>query len=384
MATSRFETICDRLRFSLDEPCVEQARGQRGIADFVARIRSSGLRVTATTLPNIHQTVCRVQQTLELGELPEVYVVNDPHANAAAPAFGRHSRPFVVLNSGLVNLLSSVELEFTLGHELGHLGMNHVFREGSAEPRTEFEALRARSRERYAEISADRIGLIAGRSVYSAAHVMVKLACGLTGSSVALDIDAFWDQLNRRPDEVNRDWELHESHPALPLRLWAVIRFAETSEYAQLSESMSSATNLTEIDREIERRFSELGDGRLTKMEDRVLQRSLTWLGLVLIAADALIEPHEQAALIDLVGEEDAEKAIGFFKEHGQDAVEQKLTETIGRIRDSNAATRRRFIEAVRSFCLALGLRLETSPAWVPLSTTLGPNFFLVGNQNEQ
>lgn len=384
MVANGFEAICEQLRFSLDEPFSGNVVGQKRIADFVARIRSSGLRVTGTTLPEVHQTVSRVQQTLRLDEPPEVYVVNDPHANAAAPAFGRHARPLVILNSGLVNLLSSSEMAFALGHELGHLGMNHVCREGVGEPKTEFEALQMRSLDRYAEVSADRIGLLASRSVYSAAHVMVKLACGLTGPSVSLDIDAFLEQLNRSPDEVNRDWELYESHPALPLRLWAVMRFGETSEYACLSGSTGSASRLADINLEIERRFAELGDGRLTEMEDRTLGIALTWLGLMLVAADHIIEPHERLALIELVGEQNAEKAIAFYEDHGQDAVEVKLSEGIEWIRSSNAATRRRFLESVRSFCLALGLRLETSPAWVLLSTALGQDFYLENNPDRE
>ena len=153
-----------------------------------------------------------------MSEQPEVYVLNHPQANAFAPTFGVTGRPFVVIHSGLAELLATNEIDFALGHELGHLGCGHMI-ESERAYGSEFEALQVRSRMRYAEISADRLGLLATRSVYCAARVMVKLASGLKGDSVALDIDAFLGQLERDPEEISREWELHQSHPALPLRL---------------------------------------------------------------------------------------------------------------------------------------------------------------------
>jgi len=173
---SRFQNLCRRVRFCLDEASSDLGEANSFLADFVARVRSTGLQVTRATVPEVYRAVSRVKEALGVPVEPEVYVVNDVSANAFAPAFASGNRPILVLNSGLVTLLNSNELAFAIAHELGHLGLRHSQRLPSVQPQSEFEALQKRSLQRYAEISADRIALIATRSVFGAAHVMVKLA----------------------------------------------------------------------------------------------------------------------------------------------------------------------------------------------------------------
>ncbi len=368
--TARFRTLCQDVRFRLDDPNKSEHAPGQGLADFLAQIRMHGLRVTPTTTPILFQSLGRVTEALQLDEPPEVYVVNDPRANASAPAFGLRTRPVMVLNSGLVELLTPAEMEFAMGHELGHLGLGHG---GQAERfQSEFEALQARSQQRYQEVSADRVGLLATRSVFTAAHVMVKLASGLRGDSVALDIEAFLSQLDRDPAEMSREWELHQSHPALPLRLWALLRFGVTSEYAQLSGAGEGGERLADIEQEIVDRFATLGDGRLDEIEQKFFHLALTWLGMMLVLHDEKVTPQEREALIELVGDEHANKAIRFFDSNGQQAVEKKLREALIRIQTTSQMLKQRFIESFHSFACSLGVEPEKTNAWEPLTEILG------------
>ena len=65
----------------------------------------------------------RVAATLDAPELPELYVAADPVANAITIGM---DKPFIVVNSGLVDLLDEEELRFVLGHELGHALSGHA------------------------------------------------------------------------------------------------------------------------------------------------------------------------------------------------------------------------------------------------------------------
>ena len=365
----RFRQLCNEVRFQLDEP-VDRPPDGHGAADYVAQIRMNGLRVTPTTTPVLHEALGRVTTALRIDQPPEVYVVNDPLANAAAPGFGPAYRPFMVLNSGLVELLTPTEIEFAIGHELGHLGMRHA---GMTQAHaSEMAALQARSSQRCQEISADRIGLLATRSVFTAAQVMVKLASGLRGDSVALDIPAFLSQLDRDPEEMSREWELYQSHPALPLRLWALLRFGATAEYARLAGTGDGGERLVEIDQEISARLASLGDGRLDEMESRFFLLALTWLGLMLVMQDDRIEPHERDELVNLVGEEHAAKAVRFAEDHGKPAAEKKLREALERIRSTSMLLKRRFVESFRSFAYALGVDPERTAAGNLVKELLG------------
>lgn len=358
-----FGELCQKVRFSLDESGNETDRCSPFLADFVARVRSSGLEVTSATVPKLAKVVDRTREALQLEVEPEVFVVNNPEANAFAPAFANDRRPIVVLNSGLVRLLTSNELVFAIAHELGHLGMRHGRRLLEAEPRSEFEALQTRSLLRYAEISADRIALVASRSVFVAAQVMVKLASGLPSESLGLDVDAFVRQVDRDPEETSREWELQVSHPALPFRLWALLRFSHSAEYASAARQVPEGPSIADIDNEIAERFATLGDGRLSELESHAYQMALVWAGMAMVVDDDVIEQHEREALERLVGVEHADKAVTFAEAEGQHAVLQKLEEAVDRVNASSLATRRRLEEAVKTFAIALDLDAERTAA---------------------
>jgi Zn-dependent protease with chaperone function len=83
---------------------------------------ADNVRVTPRMLPRLHRYLgwgCRI---LDLPE-PELYVNFNPIPNAYT--YG-HKSPFIVLTSGLIDLLDDQELSFVIGHELGHIKASHV------------------------------------------------------------------------------------------------------------------------------------------------------------------------------------------------------------------------------------------------------------------
>ena len=361
---SRFHRLCRSVQFVLDRPADQPRAHSRGTHGLLGRVRSHGLRVNEVATPGLYTAARRVSETLQLPEVLELYVVNDPHANAYAPVLAPHSRPFVIINSGLAELLGPTEMEFAIGHELGHLGCRHgVDEDDEQADRSEFESLQRRSRSRYAEISADRIGLLASRSVFTAARVMVKMASGLSDKSLMLDIDAFLAQLDESPESVGREWELHESHPGLPLRLSAVMQFSRTREYARISGGGQDGQPLQAVDEALAAEFAAVGDGHLDRMEQEFIHLALAWVGLALVMDDSVIEGAEERALRELVGAEHAESAMAYARAQGRDAVLAKLGEAVHRIRGSQEGLLQRFRKSVRSFCQQLGMQWQQTAA---------------------
>ncbi len=348
-----FTDLCAAARYVGDTP--RSAPANVNVADLIARIRSSALKVTAKTVPQVHRACVRVAERLLLPEEAEVYIMANPTPNAFAPAWAVGHRPIIVLHSGLVQLLSITELEVIIGHELGHLGLRHSNLYATT-PTSEYDALQLRSYQRAAEISADRVGLLACRSMHLAARVMIKTASGLPDDLLGFDIDAFVLQMERDPSEVSRQWELELTHPSLPLRLWALLRFAHSDVYATLSGQGASGSPLSIIDTEISERLSAMGDGALTSMEEDVYQKALMWAGLSLVMSDNIIQAHEEEALVQLVGKELAEKAITFAKAHGKDAVEVKYTEAKRRLESVGSSMVQRFRTAEEAFRFTLGV----------------------------
>src|SRR4029079_3973745 len=83
---------------------------------------ADNVRVTPRMFPRLHRYLGWGWRILDVEEA-EVYVTMDPDPNAFT--YG-HKSPFIVVTSGLIDLLSDEELAFVIGHELGHIKAGHV------------------------------------------------------------------------------------------------------------------------------------------------------------------------------------------------------------------------------------------------------------------
>ena len=163
------------------------------------------IRVDHRQYARIHRIFAESASTLDLPELPELYVQLDRTLNGMCVGM---AKPFIVVNSGAVELLDDEELRQMLGHELGHLMSGHsVYRTmlvmltnwaaslawlplGTVAIRAIIVALREWWRK--AELSADRAGLLAGQDPAAALRLAMKLAGG--GDLSEVDTTAFLEQ----------------------------------------------------------------------------------------------------------------------------------------------------------------------------------------------
>src|SRR5690606_17486047 len=191
--------------------------------------------------------------TLDIRELPELYVTTNPFPNAMAIGM---DKPFVVLNSGLVSMHDEEELRFVLGHELGHVQSGHavyrtlllwLIRLTGMVNWVPFGALGLRAIvaalmewHRKAELSGDRAGLLAGQDPQAALRTHMKLASG--GRLEEIDATAFLAQAAEY-DSVDgdlRDSVLKlllleaQSHPYLTVRAAELKRWTDEGEYARI------------------------------------------------------------------------------------------------------------------------------------------------------
>ncbi|WP_437670757.1 M48 family metallopeptidase [Sorangium sp. So ce131] len=195
-----------------------------------ARLLSEAVRVNVRLLPNVAQSFARLSRHAELGKELEAYVFAEPQINAFV-AEGR-SHLLVGVSSGAVSALSSEELEFVIGHELGHavyghldVPANHLVANGNLDLE---RAQLVLSFQRAAEVSADRAGLVCCGSLEVAANAIFKTLSGLTIPGLKVDPVELAQQWEHLVDEVvdvgRRDqWQL--SHPFPPLRLRALLSF---------------------------------------------------------------------------------------------------------------------------------------------------------------
>ena len=209
---------------------------------------AGSVRVSERQFPHIHEMVRDGAYILDLPEVPECYVLQKPEVNAMA--LGR-DKPFIVLNSGMVELLDAEELRAVIGHELGHILSGHaVYRTmllfliqlaaRIAWMPIGYLGLRAiiwglEEWFRKSELSCDRAGLLAGQDLDASRRVLMKIAGGAQLSE--LNPDAFREQAREYdavPDLRDSILKLLQlqgtTHP------FAVVRFAELDYWATHGE----------------------------------------------------------------------------------------------------------------------------------------------------
>jgi len=83
---------------------------------------ASMIRLSRTQLPEIYELLPEVCVRLDIPE-PEFYLEMNPIPNAYTSG---DTNPFVVINSGLIDLLRRDELKAVIAHECGHILCHHV------------------------------------------------------------------------------------------------------------------------------------------------------------------------------------------------------------------------------------------------------------------
>jgi Zn-dependent protease with chaperone function len=189
---------------------------------------------------------------LDMDQVPELFVTQTPLVNAMA--LGTNT-PFIVLNSGLVDLLDAEELRAVIGHELGHVLSGHaVYRtmlynlillaQRIAWMPIGYLGLRAiiwglEEWYRKSELSCDRAGLLAGQDIEASRRVLMKLA---GGSRLAeMNADAFHDQAREydaAPDLRDSILKLLQlqgnTHPFAVVRFAALDQWVASGEYDRI------------------------------------------------------------------------------------------------------------------------------------------------------
>ncbi len=199
------------------------------------------LRLTELLAPRLFALLGETQELLGFAEPVDLYVASSPTINAAALHRLEDDAPHVIsLTSETVRGMNDDELRFVLGHEMGHLIFNHyrpktagqilaykrasqAQEEGRTPPRPSQLERRLDRWNRLAEISADRVGLMACRGKLDVAvAVFFRMASGLGPEHLRYDISAFLGQLARLREMSRPDVMARFSHPVTPVRARAV------------------------------------------------------------------------------------------------------------------------------------------------------------------
>ncbi len=188
---------------------------------------ADNVRVTNKMFPRLYRYLQWGCKILDVEE-PEMYVSMAYEFNAYT--YG-HTKPFIVLNSGLLDLLDEEERFFVIAHELGHIKARHVLYTVVAENLKSILdavgratlglgslvgsglALPLYDWYRKAELTADRAALLCVQDPEIAYRSFMKMAGGAASLFNEMDKDAFLDQI--RAYEERDDSKLDKAYKFL-------------------------------------------------------------------------------------------------------------------------------------------------------------------------
>ncbi|CAA0813128.1 Peptidase family M48 family protein [Striga hermonthica] len=226
------------------------------VAEQVMLLENIGtsVLVSENQLPELHKLLIEAAGLLNI-EAPDLYLRQSPIPNAYTLAISG-KKPFVVVHTSLVELLSRKELQAVLAHELGHLKCDHgvwltfaniltlgaysVPGLGSLIAQTLEEQLFRWIRA--AELTCDRAALVVARDPKVVISVLMKLAGGCPSMADQLNIDAFLEQARsyEKASASPIGWYIRNaqtrqlSHPLPVLRAREIDEWSRSSEYQSL------------------------------------------------------------------------------------------------------------------------------------------------------
>ncbi len=289
---------------------IERAEKDAGESGARRQLLGSAIRLTPDMAPDIHAIVDGCRNKLGIESPVESFVYPGATFNAAAvhPDGGRL---LVIMSSSLLEAFEPDELRFVTGHELGH----HLF-EHHRIPLAALLSGKSRvgpglvlqlfAWQRYAEISADRAGVVCAGGLDPAARSLFKLASGLRGGRIKVRIDQFLAQvgdlreesgrIGRDDDAARADW--FATHPFSPLRLQAAELFSKSELMA------AGGASRAELESQVQDLMTLMRPSYLKEKSSvaEAMRRLLFAGGVAIASASGEVKEEEIAELERLMG----------------------------------------------------------------------------------
>ena len=207
------------------------------------------MKASAQTTPELINLIYECKKRLQIDAV-NIFIA--PNRTLNAYTFGMTSPKAIVLHASLFHVMDREEIQFILGHELGHVALGHTWLNSLIGGMAGIPAPYAASFllafifrwwNRACEFSADRAGLLACNQPEKAMNALVKLGAG--GRISTQDLESVYQRLQTDgEDPLSALAELTATHPMLIKRIEQIRKYASSNEYRFLQAKMN--TNLPE------------------------------------------------------------------------------------------------------------------------------------------
>ncbi len=211
---------------------------------------ASAVRINENQRPDLYEELKKACEILDC-PLPELYLIQDARINAMAVGI---EKPFIVINTALLDRLVGDEIRTVLAHELGHIISGHTLYKtinwilqwilsGFFPSLFQFATLplvlALKEWDRKSELSADRAGLLASQDLEVSLTVLFKLAGAMEKSKFNLE------EFEQQAKEYQESGDLGDSffkilnliflsHPFLVLRISELRKWHDSGDYSKI------------------------------------------------------------------------------------------------------------------------------------------------------
>lgn len=211
---------------------------------------ASAVRINENQRPDLYEELKKACEILDC-PVPELYLIQDARINAMAVGI---EKPFIVINTALLDRLVGDEIRTVLAHELGHIISGHSLYKtinwilqwiltGFFPSLFQFATLplvlALKEWDRKSELSADRAGLLASQDLEVSLTVLFKLAGAMEKSKFNLE------EFEMQAKEYQESRDLGDSffkilnliflsHPFLVLRISELRKWHDSGDYSKI------------------------------------------------------------------------------------------------------------------------------------------------------
>ena len=280
-----------QFRYSEDIPTRKLLESNNKYEAFEAH---NSLLITETISPIIFSSLERASKNLLIDHKKiNMYVYASGEINAKCYN-GIDDGYVVLLSSGLVMLLEDNELDFVIGHELGHLLFGHT-KEQQTNSAEGMKLSRAK------ELSVDRLGLVASRDIDATLRAIIKTISGLSAKYINFNISEFINQL--RKFDVDASSMLGQTtHPSFLVRARALLLFETSDKYQNLFSG--DGKSILEVDKAIKREMDKYIDKSYNTKAEELKRNFNFWATCFAAIADKTLSKDEQTYIADTFGNE--------------------------------------------------------------------------------
>lgn len=289
---------------------------------------SNHIKITKDLFPKIYASIELAFNNLKINKSDKYnfYIKSSADINASCMVSPRTDKVDIIIHSRMIEILDKFELASVIGHELAHYFYSHYLYPAPKVAKNEIGFVNKLHLQKAAEISADRVGLIASGQLDFSLRSMFKTVSGLPKEFIEFNFNKLLEQLDDLKQIKNNYSQLYSSHPSILNRIEALMLFSQSDIYTKnFLKKNNHKFSIHEVDHIIQNNIETVIGDEFNQLNKETYNNIKMWSSISLFLTDKKFSKEEQKIFSDYFGEEKLEEVKIFISNSDDKIIEEKL-----------------------------------------------------------